>query len=135
LLSVLSGVAWGAIAYVLGRPSIPDLIGPAVLTSPVIGLVIGIAFRWIHRLSWKGRIVVSLISLYAAAGLFGLAVGLADLARDIPNPPGASLIPSAVLLQGVLGVWWGLTFSGYVLMLWPLAYLNHHLLGRTLARS
>ena len=29
---------------------------------------------------------------------------------------------------------WGLTFSGYVLFLWPVAFLNHWLLGCTLSR-
>jgi hypothetical protein len=135
VLSVVSGAVWGAIGYLLGRPAFPALIGPAVLASPLIGLVVGICFRWIHRLSRSGKLFVSLVSLYAAAALFGLALGFADLARDIPTTPGASRIPSAVVLQAVFAVWWGLTFYGYFLILWPLAYLNHRLLRRTLSQD
>ena len=43
-------------------------------------------------------------------------------------------IPHGVMLQAVLAVLWGLTFTGYFVVLWPLAYLNHSLLGRAAAR-
>jgi len=34
------------------------------------------------------------------------------------------------VIQTVLGVWWGITFAGYLPLLWPIAYLTHALLGR-----
>ena len=70
----------------------------------------------------------SLVGLYVAVSLFGLAVGVYDLATgDIEHR-----IASAVVIQAVLGVLWGVTFTGYVVILWPLAYLNHILLWRVL---
>ena len=44
---------------------------------------------------------------------------------DIPNR-----VPEAVVLQSVFGFLYGLTFSEYVLLFWPLAYINQWLLGR-----
>jgi len=35
-----------------------------------------------------------------------------------------------VLVQGVFTTLWGLTFTEYVWVWWPLAYLNHPLVGR-----
>lgn len=34
------------------------------------------------------------------------------------------------MIQTVLGVWWGITFAGYLPLLWPFAYMTHALLGR-----
>ena len=87
--------------------------------------MIGIAFRGFRKRPVGARIVLSLVSLYLAAGLFALAAGLADAARPIPDR-----IPGAVVIQAVVGVWWGITFTGYLPLLWPLAYLTHALLGR-----
>ena len=112
------------------RASAPPVWG-AVVASPVIGLVVGLAFRWIHRLRGARRAVVSLHSLYAAAALFGVVVGFTDLARLLALD--ANVIPSAVVLQAIPAVLWGLTFTGYFLVLWPLVHLNHQLLGRVLS--
>ncbi|HQR18518.1 MAG TPA: hypothetical protein PK948_09105 [Gemmatimonadales bacterium] len=29
------------------------------------------------------------------------------------------------MLQAVAGTWWGITLTGFLLFLWPLAYLTH----------
>jgi hypothetical protein len=126
LLSLGSGAIWGLIGYVLGASAFRSAIWGAVLVSPAIGVVVGLSFRWIHGLSPAARGFASLLSLYVAATLFGLAVGLSDLAR------GAKRVPLEVVLQAVPAVLWGLTFTGYFLILWPLAYLNHRLLAREL---
>jgi hypothetical protein len=34
-----------------------------------------------------------------------------------------------VVLESILPVLWGLTISGYWIVLWPLAYANHWALG------
>ena len=69
-----------------------------------------------------GRTVLSLVVLYVAVGL---AMGLYELARDAGHTT-----PMAVITQDVLASWWGITVTGYVLLLWPLAYLNIHVLGQ-----
>ena len=68
---------------------------------------------------------MALLTLYIAAALFGLAAGVYDASRGIPNQ-----IPEAVIVQAVFATWWGVTFTGFVLFLWPLSYLNHWMLGR-----
>jgi hypothetical protein len=131
--SFVSGAVWAVIAWALWPPrhSAPSVWG-AMLASPVIGLIIGLGFWWIHDLPKAARIFVSLVSLYASAVLFGIAVGMTDLAaRRITGS-----IPSAVVLEAIAAVLWGLTFTGYVIVLWPLAYWNHEWLGRlTLPRE
>jgi hypothetical protein len=132
LLSAISGAAWGLIAYAITRSVFPGLILPAVLLSPFVGLVIGIGFRWIHELKGAGsRAIVALVSLYAAAALFGIIIGMTDLARDLDLPPGTRRLPWAVVIQPVMAIWYGLTLGWFVL-LWPVTWLNHRMLGRAL---
>ena len=76
------------------------------------------------------RVALALVSLYFGAGLFALSAGVADALRPIEHRNG-----SAVILQAVVGVWWGITFTGLLPLLWPLAYLTHSLLGRLERRT
>ncbi len=126
LLSGVSGVLWGSVVTVIAFDVAPRAIWGGLIASPVIGCAIGAATkRWL-RLSVLLRVVVALVSVYVAAALFGLGVGLYDwLAVDIPNR-----IPYGVVVQAVLAFLWGVTFRGWFLVFWPLAYLNHWLLGR-----
>jgi hypothetical protein len=39
-------------------------------------------------------------------------------------------MPGAVMVESVLAMLWGLTLSGYVVFLWPLAWMNHLLVAR-----
>jgi hypothetical protein len=127
-LALLSGAAWGGIAWLVGARGLGSIVWGGVMAAPLIGLLMGLLSRPIVRLPIVARIFASLASLYAAALLFGLAVGLWDLARDVPGRDAGE-----VVLQAVLAVLWGLTFSGYVLLFWPLAYLDHSLVGRVAA--
>lgn len=124
-LALFSGAVWGGVAYALGSATFGPVIWGGVIASPVIGLIVGLAFRRIRRLGFGKRAFMSLVSLYCAATLFGLAVGLFDLARDVPDR-----VASEVVTQAVLAVLWGVTLTGYLLILWPLSYLNFILLGR-----
>jgi len=124
-LSGLSGLAWGLLVWqVIFEGLLPAVFG-GVIASPFIGLGIGMATKsWYRRPVWL-QIGVALLSLYAAAVIFAVAVGVYEvLFLDLPNR-----IPSAVVLQTVLGYLWGLTLTGYLLVLGPLAYLNHWLVG------
>jgi hypothetical protein len=78
------------------------------------------------------RALLALVSLYVAAAFFGVAIGLYDVLAGVNSGSGHARIPSAVVIQSVLAVLWGLTFTGYVLILWPLAYLNHVFLATVL---
>jgi hypothetical protein len=125
-LSGVSGVLWGCVVTVIAFDAAPRAIWGGLIASPLIGCMIGAATKRWSYLSLPLRVVVALVSVYVAAALFGLGVGLYDwLAVDIPNR-----IAYGVVVQAVLAFLWGLTFIGWCLVFWPLAYLNHWLLGR-----
>jgi hypothetical protein len=128
-LGLLSGALWGAVARWLSRGAIGSPVMGGVFASPFIGLVVALAYRDWPRFPRAWRIGLALASLYLAAALFGLGVGLQDVSRDLSTVQ-AHRIASAVVLQSVIGVLWGLTMLGYFVVLWPLAYVNHALIGR-----
>jgi hypothetical protein len=119
---------WGCIVTVIAFGMAPRAIWGGLIASPVIGCLIGVATKhWCFRPT-SLRVATALLSLYVAAALFGLGVGIYDwLSLQTANR-----IPYAVVLQSVLAFLWGLTFLGWFILFWPLAYLNHWLLGRVL---
>jgi hypothetical protein len=129
-LALLAGAIWGAIGLALAGQVLGAPVWGGVLAAPAIGLGVAIAFRGFRGRPPAARIALSLVSLYLAAGLFALVVGVADAVRPTPHR-----IPGAVVIQTVLGVWWGITFTGYLPLLWALAYLTHALLGRADTRD
>jgi hypothetical protein len=62
--------------------------------------------------------------VYRGAILFGLAVGIFNL--NVTGP--ARSHPAADVMGAVLSVLWGVTLTGYLLFLWPLAYFTHFVL-------
>jgi hypothetical protein len=118
LLSIASGGVWGGIAWWLGHDAFGRVIWGGVIASPLIGLFMGWASKRYQRDSTLARVGASLVGLYVAATLFGLAVGVFDLLI------GENRIVLEVILQSVIAVLWGLTLMGYFVILWPLAYLN-----------
>lgn len=125
-LSILSGLGWGLLVAWLASGGFHGAVLGGVIASPVIGWLVGRLTRGWSRLSMLLRIGTVVVALYLAAALFGLFVGIFDvLASEVPNR-----IPSAVVFQTVLGFLWGLTFTGYLLLLGPLAYANLWLLAR-----
>ena len=100
------------------------IFGGLVL-SPLIGIVIGLIYLPAYRFSKWIQALCSLVTLYVAASLFGFAVGLFDALGLIPNRA-----IGEVILENVIVSILGITITGYVLVLWPLAFLNHRLLKR-----
>ncbi len=122
---LVAGAAWGVLAYGLGaRMFGPDLWG-GVLASPLIGLSIGglLQSRFEESAGCR-RAGVALVSLYLSATLFGLAVGGYDAV--LRRTGGA---PLERIGETIVAVWWGVTVTGYLLFLFPLAYLTHTILG------
>jgi hypothetical protein len=120
VLSVLSGCFWAAIAYWLGGNFMSPMIWGGIIASPFIGLAIGLAYQRVcDRPLWV-KFGISLTTLYAAVAMFGFACGVWDALRPIPNR-----FSAAVVEQSILGCWWGITFTGLFLILWPLSFLNH----------
>ena len=124
-LSAASGLVWGLIACFIGHRPFGYRVWGGLIVAPLIGLLIG---RMSRRLSTQPRIfqvLASLFQLYLAGSCFAVAMGLTALV--VEERPAA---PYATLLQHFLVVLWGLTFGGYVLVLWPLSYVNHRLVWR-----
>jgi len=129
LLSAASGTVWAGIAVLLGWPMFSGIVWGGVAVAPLIGVLVGCgAARFPTGL--LPRALFSLLSLYVAAALFGAGMGAADLLVGQNSGPGWRTIPSAVILQNVAATLWGITFTGYLFLLWPLSYANHHLLSQ-----
>ena len=118
-----------AIAYVIGHQPMPrSIIWGGIAVSPLIGLAVGALYRPANKLSGPARVTMSLFTLYVAAALFGLAAGLLDALLGLPG--GKPRQVGEVIYQTIVGTLWGITFTGYVVILWPLAYFNHRLVSR-----
>jgi hypothetical protein len=109
------------------------------IAAPLVGVIVGAAYRRAYSLSrWK-QFGISLLTLYLGASLFAISGGLLDMAlrgrmeRYIVQADGSRAFAYRVLSSAVttplVGTLWGLTFGGYGLVLWPLAFLNHRLLS------
>lgn len=125
LYLLIAGALWGGLAWLLGAKAYGPIIWAGLIASPLIGVLVGrITQEAFERLSgvWRGLVVLA--SVYLGATLFGLVVGGYDWAS---RRGGIGRLPE-VLLQDVMATWWGVTVTGFILMLWPLAYLTHALL-------
>src|SRR5262245_36609634 len=107
LCALLAGAIWGVLGLALAGQALGPSVWGGVIAAPAIGLAIALAFRGFRERPPGMRVALALVSLYVASGLFALAAGIADALRPIP-----SRIVSAVVMQSVLGVWWGVTFTG-----------------------
>jgi hypothetical protein len=133
--SAISGIIWAGIAIVvvmvLGGPGASlDRIAWAyrggVLAAPFIGIAVGFSSGMFRRAGFAGRASVAIITLYVATFLFLLAArGFAFAAGEMRH----------VSLTNIIFDCWnatiaGLTWSGFVVVLAPLAYVTHLLVSR-----
>lgn len=121
----VAGLGWGIFAALLGGRAFGDELWGGVILSPFIGAIVG---RTMHpafrRAGRTGRVAIALASLYLAAVLFGAAMGLTAFVDD----PGTRVRLYARTIPLVLSVLWGITFTGFLLFLWPAAYGTHWLI-------
>jgi hypothetical protein len=130
LLCALSGCLWAGIAFLIGGQVFGEGLVGGALAAPLIGVLAGQCFRPAYGLGWPAQLGVALATLYLASALFGAASGAYEVvAFHFPPSSDGGPMPSEVLIQSVLGALWGITFTGYALLLWPLAFLNHRALG------
>lgn len=113
-----AGAAWGAIAYLLANQAFGSATWAGVLASPIIGLAIGSVVLLASRAPTWFRVISAGISLYGAAALFGCVVGMARLLTRHPSQN------AEVFIEHVLATLWGVTFTGYCLVLWPIAFVT-----------
>lgn len=122
---LLAGALWGGLAGLLGSRAFGGRIWAGVFVSPLLGLATGMLMQKpFERLAGWRRGLVALGSVYLGATLFGAIVGLVGGV----SAGGAPRLVVARLAEAVLTVWWGVTLGGFLLFLWPLAYLTHYLL-------
>jgi hypothetical protein len=129
LFSALSGCVWAGIVWILLDQRINVGIAGGILASPLIGLAMGSFSKRFRERPFLTRATIAFLSLYLAAALFGTVGGFADAAFGLGRSATVSLI-----IEWVWAFLMGLTFTGYFLILWPLAYLNHSLIGWTFCR-
>lgn len=117
----LAGALWGLVAWGLGARVYGPALWGGLAAAPFIGVVIGsmTQTRFEGATGWR-RWVVALLSLDLGATLFALAVGVTDALTVSAARRGAE-----VVYEAVLGTWWGLTLTGFLIALWPLAWLTH----------
>lgn len=128
--SALAGVGWGVLAYWFGNQAFPQSIWAGVAVSPLIGLVAGWLYRPACSASLGKRVALSLATLVPAVTMFGLAIGLWDAMRPLPGDANGNRMFWSTVSQAVLGVWWGIVFTGAILAFWPAVFITHSLVRR-----
>jgi len=117
----LAGALWGLLAWGLGRKVYGTPIWGGIVCAPFIGVAVeALLQRRFEAAAGWARWAVALASVYVGATLFATAVGIMDAVAG--SPARGKL---EVVLQAVVGTWWGVTFTGFLVALWPLAYLTH----------
>lgn len=119
---LVAGLLWGLLASLLGRRAFPQGLWGGVVAAPLIGLLVG---RWFQpgfeARRGVGRSLTALVTLYVGAALFAIGVAVGNWERF-------RAVPLAAVGETILSVWWGMTFTGFLLFLWPLGYLTHWLI-------
>lgn len=116
LTSMTFGLTWGLFGYIIvGEGALGGLIA-----SPFIGLLIGrIALSAVpYGIGWM--FPVSLVNLYIAVFLYGLASGIYDYAVIRADQS----VSPVVIIESVFAFLWGLTFL-YIIFLYPASLANH----------
>jgi len=126
-LSAVPGIGWGLIGYgIVRETNLRSVAWVGLAASPLIGIGIGVLADRISASTWIARVLFSLLSLYIAVALFAMVISCAsvlgplkavDHALHASGPSGVL----AIFFEGMVGF----TISGYWLILWPLAAINH----------
>ena len=119
---LLTGAIWGAFAWLLGARALGPSVWGGVVVSPLIGVAVTALIhpRFLSARGWA-RGAWALASVYLGAICFSVGCGIVAAVRA-----GAGRGPSFErLVEPVVGVLWGITMTGYLLFLWPLAYATH----------
>jgi hypothetical protein len=128
LQSVLSGWVWGFIAWLLLSARMDRGLVIAMVTATPIGMLMGAFSKGFLERPILARAGIALVTLYGAVALFGVASGIEAYLFGTFGPGN----PRTLGLVW-LAVWYfvaGMTMTGYVVILWPFAYINHLLIAR-----
>lgn len=119
---VVAGLMWGSLGALLGGKAFGEAIWLALLVSPLIGLLVGHLMQDVfERHAGVRRALIALGSLYLSATLFGVSLGAGAVLGRTGGGPGVL----SQIADSTLAVWWGITVTGFLIVLWPLAYGTH----------
>ena len=125
IASLLSGLAWGIAGSLLTKDAFGVYSWYAAPSGAFIGITVYLlGSRSYRRSSWN-LIPVAIISTFIAAALFGIALGIVDLARGIPGRIGW-----AVVVQAMNACMMSLVIFPIYWLLFPVAFANHALIRR-----
>ena len=139
--SLISGCIWAVIGFAIGWSVSPDHSTPSevvrtfsggLVAAPVIGVLVGLLSRHFSGLGRPAKIAVALANLYLAVWLFLVAANVVQL---LAGEVGWSTGSQALVSGPIVGAFLGLTYTGFVLLLGPLSYVNHALVGQAWKRS
>jgi hypothetical protein len=142
--SLTSGCVWigvaSAIAYsvspIYSTPlDVVKALAGGIVAAPAIGLLVGHIARRFSYLSRTQRFGVSLADLYLATYLFLLAIGIGNVVRGWIKPYDLETLQRQLIFDPLLGTIFGLTYTGFVVVLLPLSYFNHVLIGQAWNRA
>jgi hypothetical protein len=136
LYSFISGCIWAAIGFgvawsvspIRSTPSdVARIFSGGLVAAPLIGILVGTLSRKFCRLGRSARIAFALANLCLAVWLFLTAASVVRLLSGEVAWAGAF---EALVSDPILGTLLGLTYTGYILVLWPLSYANHALIAK-----
>lgn len=123
IVALISGVLWGLLGSYVTHSIYGSLSWVAAPSGALIGYVVyRLCQRFYAKPIWA-LVPVAILSTFLAMALFGLTLGLVDLARGIPNR-----VAWAVIVQGMGVCLWGLLFMPFLWLLFPLSFGNHALI-------
>ena len=136
LYSLISGCVWAVIGFAIAWSVSPIRYTPTevvrsfaggLVAAPLIGVLVGLLSRNFSKLGRSARVMVALANLYLAVWLFLMAASVVKLVvGEIAWSRGFE----AFVSDPIVGALLGLTYTGFVLLLWPLSYVNHALVSR-----
>ena len=125
---MISGLLWGVVAAYLLRNK--GFWGPvegvrflALLFAPLLGLFSYYTSRWVYQKKNGIKIIWSVVSVYLASGLYGLIL----VALTLINKESFS---GEHFFEIVLSIWWGITFSLILWLVYPASFLNHLIMAK-----
>jgi hypothetical protein len=130
LASAASGLAWGLVGFwIFSDTNLKGSAWVGLLLSPIIGLCIGALVVRTRPRDELGAFVLAAATLYLAVTLFAVAIAAGHIAfhwGELPGPESRGR--TWAVLEIVVNTLWGLTLSGWVLLLLPFSWANDALI-------
>jgi hypothetical protein len=138
--SLISGCVWigvaSAVAYAVSPIHTTPLkaastFAGGMIAAPLIGVLIGHMAQRFARVTGAVRIGIALADLYFATYLFLLAANIARVGSILLARGHVENLALVLGVGPVFGTLMGLTYTGFVFVLFPLSYVNHVLIAKT----